>query len=310
MEVRQLRYFLQVYQDGSILRAAQHISISQQALSKSITLLEQEVGVPLFFRTAKGLSPTETGELLRELAQPVVDSMDILQEKISVFSKLHNTSFSIGICQGIEHFVRQKDMDTFSPAGTSVQITIEEHSYDVCETLVANGSMTAAVISGPVQNPRLVTIDLFRRQRFALMRRDNPLASKDLIHISDLKGHRLVLNINNRCYKTFCSLCQSRGFDPIVHRVGDTSTVYNMCSEQDYVGISIDFIVQNLWQSYPNVIARPIDFHEISYPVSLIVSPSQYSRKIVQALISHITQAVNDIHQFDLHDPSYPSFQT
>ena len=39
MEVRQLRYFLQVYQDGSILRAAHHISISQQALSKSITLL-------------------------------------------------------------------------------------------------------------------------------------------------------------------------------------------------------------------------------------------------------------------------------
>lgn len=154
MEVRQLRYFLQVYQDGSILRAAHHISISQQALSKSITLLEQEVGVPLFFRTAKGLSPTETGELLRELAQPVVDSMDILQEKISVFSKLHSTNFSIGICQGIEHFVRQKDMDAFSPSGSPVQIAIEEHAYDVCETMVANGSMTAAIISGPVQKDR------------------------------------------------------------------------------------------------------------------------------------------------------------
>ena len=304
MEVRQLRYFLQVYEDGSILRAAQHISISQQALSKAISALEQEVGVPLFLRSARGLTPTETGELLRELAQPVVDSMDALQERISVFSKLHSTNFCIGICQGIEHFVRQKDIDAFCPAGAPLQIAIEEHAYDVCESLVENGSMTAAVISGPVQNPHLVTISLCRRQRIALMRRDHPLAQKELIHISDLKGYRLALNINNRCYKRFCALCQSRGFDPIGRRVGDTSTVYNLCSEQNYVGISIDFIVQHLWQSYPDVVARPIDFNEISYPIDLIVSPSQYNRKIVRELIDHICRSVQAIHEEDLRHPT------
>ena len=303
MEVRQLRYFLQVYEDGSILRAAQHISISQQALSKAISALEQEVGVPLFLRSARGLTPTETGELLRELAQPVVDSMDALQERISVFSKLHSTQFSFGISQGVEHFVRQKDIDDFCARTPAAHIAIEEHAYDICESLVENGALTAALISGPVQNPRLVTVNLLRAQRVALVRRESPLAQKDVIHISDLRDHRLVMNINNRCYKRFCALCRGRGFEPVTHRVGDTSTVYDLCNEQNYVGISIDFLLQRFWRSYPDVVARPIDFNEISYPIDLIVSPSQYNRKIVRELIDHICRSVQAIHEEDLRHP-------
>lgn len=303
MELRQLRYFLQVYRDGSILKAAQHISISQQALSKSIALLEQEVGVPLFSRSSRGLTPTETGELLHELSQPIVDAMDILLREISVSAKLNSMQFSVGISQGVEHFVRQRDIDVFCTQNPPVHIAIEERSYDLCEALVENGSMTAALISGPVQNPRLVTINLLRSQRVAIVRKESPLARKDLIHISDLNGYRLVLNINNRCYKTLCALCRSRGFEPIIHRVGDSSTVYDLCNEQDYVGISIDFLLQRFWRSYPDVVAIPIDFNEFSYPIDLIVSPTQYNRRIVRSLIDHICQSVLAIHKEDLDNP-------
>ena len=309
MEVRQLRYFLQVYRDGSILRAARNISISQQALSKAITSLEQEVGVPLFRRTARGLIPTETGELLCELAQPVVDSMDALLDQISVSAKLNNLQFTLGISQGLEHFVRPNDFDRFCAQNPTAHVTVEEHAYDVCESLVENGSMTMALISGPVQNPRLVAINLLHRRRVVLMRRDNPLAKKDVIHISDLKGFPLVLNINNRCYKTFCALCRGRGFEPSVHRVGDTSTVYDLCKGQGYVGVSIDFILQRFWRSYPDVVARPVDFHEFSYPIDLIISPSQYNRKIVRVLVDHVCQAVQAIHEEDMQDPDRFPFQ-
>lgn len=302
MEVRHLRYFLQAFQDGSILRAAEHISISQQALSKAIASFEQEIGGPLFIRTNKGLLPTEMGEALREQAQSVVDAMNALQEEISVYSKLHNTRFSFGISQGVEHFVRQSDLDDFYAKNPSVHIDFTEHSFDVCETLVGNGSMTAALISGPVHNTRLVTINLFRSQRIALMRRENPLAQKNLIHISDfnLKEQRLVMNINNRCLKRFCKLCRSHGFEPIIHRVGDTSTVFDLCNGQNYVGVSIDFLMHRFQRSYPDVVARPIDFNEISYPIDLIVTPSQYNRTIVRHLIDHICQSVMAIHNEDM----------
>ena len=51
MELRQLRYFLEVCQYGSILQASRHIFLSQQALSRAIASLEQELGLTLFLRT-------------------------------------------------------------------------------------------------------------------------------------------------------------------------------------------------------------------------------------------------------------------
>ena len=305
MDIRQLRYFLQVYQDGSILQASQHIFISQQALSKAITSMEHEVGTPLFRRTSRGLIPTETGELLRGLAQPVIDAMDTLNEKISVSSKLSSMHLSVGISSGIEYFVRQQDLNTFCQQNPPVHVSIEEHSFDVCESLVENGSLTAAMISGPVQNSNLVIFHLLRRQRVALIWKDSPLAQRKLIRISDLKGYNFVLNINNRCFQTFCRLCRENGFEPVSHRVSDTSSMFSLCNEQgpEYVGISVDFLLLRIASSYPNLVALPIDFEEFSYPVDLIVNSAQYNRKIVRTLVDYIRKTAL---QINLDVPQYP----
>ena len=47
MDIRQLRYFLRICSDGSILKASQNVFITQQALSKIISAMEQEIGAPL-----------------------------------------------------------------------------------------------------------------------------------------------------------------------------------------------------------------------------------------------------------------------
>lgn len=55
MELRQLQYFMQICESGSILKAANNLYITQQAVSKSIAALERELGASLFYRTAKGV---------------------------------------------------------------------------------------------------------------------------------------------------------------------------------------------------------------------------------------------------------------
>ena len=91
MDIRQLRYFLRICSDGSILKASQNVFITQQALSKIISAMEQEIGAPLFFRSSRGLVPTEIGLQLKKLAQPVVDAMDKLNEEISSAVQLQAT---------------------------------------------------------------------------------------------------------------------------------------------------------------------------------------------------------------------------
>ena len=64
MEFRQLQHFLVVAQELNFSKAAQKSYITQQALSKSIKILEKELGVPLFERLPRGLALTEYGTVL------------------------------------------------------------------------------------------------------------------------------------------------------------------------------------------------------------------------------------------------------
>ncbi|BCW62886.1 LysR family transcriptional regulator [Arthrobacter sp. StoSoilB22] len=64
MELRHIRYFLAVSEEGSFLHAAQKLHISQPALSRQIADLERDIGQQLFERTPKGVSPTPAGEAM------------------------------------------------------------------------------------------------------------------------------------------------------------------------------------------------------------------------------------------------------
>jgi len=72
LEIRQLRYFMQVCESGSLLKASEVLFISHQALSKSLSLLEKELGASLFYRTPKGMIPTQFGQELLEDSRPIL----------------------------------------------------------------------------------------------------------------------------------------------------------------------------------------------------------------------------------------------
>jgi DNA-binding transcriptional LysR family regulator len=65
VELRRLSYFARVAEDGSLTRSAGLLRIAQPALSRQMRLLEEELGVQLFVRTARGMRLTEAGEQLR-----------------------------------------------------------------------------------------------------------------------------------------------------------------------------------------------------------------------------------------------------
>ncbi|MBN9671523.1 LysR substrate-binding domain-containing protein [Roseibium aggregatum] len=61
LDTRQLRYFVQIVESGSLSKASRELYIAQPALSQQIAKLEDEVGKPLLHRSSKGVSPTENG---------------------------------------------------------------------------------------------------------------------------------------------------------------------------------------------------------------------------------------------------------
>ena len=76
MELRHLRYFATVAEEGHITRAAERLGIQQPPLSKQIRMLEDEIGARLFLRTPRGVKLTDVGAVFLEDVQKVLSDTD------------------------------------------------------------------------------------------------------------------------------------------------------------------------------------------------------------------------------------------
>ncbi len=76
MDTRQLRYFVQTVESGSMSKASRELCIAQPALSQQLAKLEDQVGKPLLVRSSKGITPTENGLALYHHARFMLRQLD------------------------------------------------------------------------------------------------------------------------------------------------------------------------------------------------------------------------------------------
>jgi len=76
MDLRQLRYFAQIVESGSLSKASRQLFIAQPALSQQVNKLEEEVGKPLLRRSSRGVAPTESGLALYHHARFMLRQLD------------------------------------------------------------------------------------------------------------------------------------------------------------------------------------------------------------------------------------------
>lgn len=99
MELRELRYFLAVYETGSVTAAARRCFISQPSISAALAALERELGAVLFVRHRKGVAATAAAEALYVRARQVVD--DALSLK-ALFAAPPASEITLGLMPSLD----------------------------------------------------------------------------------------------------------------------------------------------------------------------------------------------------------------
>ena len=94
LNFQHIEYFIEVCQSRSISDAALHLYISQQALSRSIRVLEEQLGYTLLERTSKGVQMTQAGSSLYETFLPIV--LSYKEAERQVLSKGNNAPGHFG----------------------------------------------------------------------------------------------------------------------------------------------------------------------------------------------------------------------
>ncbi|RFC64186.1 LysR family transcriptional regulator [Fulvimarina endophytica] len=82
MDIRQLRYFVAIAEEGSLTAAAQRVNVAQPSLSQHVIALEQELDVKLLERSPRGVSLTQPGEVLLTHAREVIAALERAREAV------------------------------------------------------------------------------------------------------------------------------------------------------------------------------------------------------------------------------------
>lgn len=101
MDVRRLGYFMRIAEDGSLTKAAAVLRIAQPALSRQMRLLEEELGVPLFNRTARGMRLTGEGAALRASVAGPLRELELALQNIRSFPFAAEANIAIGLPTGL-----------------------------------------------------------------------------------------------------------------------------------------------------------------------------------------------------------------
>jgi LysR family transcriptional regulator, nitrogen assimilation regulatory protein len=101
LDVRRLGYFMRIAEDGSLTRASNMLRIAQPALSRQMRLLEEELGVPLFTRTARGMRLTEAGQALRASVAGPLRELELALQNIRSYPFAADANLIIGLAPSL-----------------------------------------------------------------------------------------------------------------------------------------------------------------------------------------------------------------
>ena len=99
MEIRILRYFLEIAREGNMSRAGEYLHVSQPTLSKQMKELETELGKKLFKRGSTSLSLTNEGMLLRKRAEDILDMVDKTTDEFKALNNITGGEIHIGCAE-------------------------------------------------------------------------------------------------------------------------------------------------------------------------------------------------------------------
>ncbi|MBU5626096.1 LysR family transcriptional regulator [Oscillibacter sp. MSJ-2] len=193
MEIRVLRYFLEVAREGNITRAAERLHVSQPTLSKQLKDLESELGKKLFVRSNYSVKLTDEGMLLRRRAEDILEMVDKTADEFKALGEITGGDIRIGCAEsdGVKYLARcVKSLQEQYPR-------IRLHLYsgnteDVSERL-DRGLLDFAVLAQEVDLSKYNYLELPHADRWGLvMRKDSPLAKKEAVQMKDLLGLPLI----------------------------------------------------------------------------------------------------------------------
>jgi DNA-binding transcriptional LysR family regulator len=193
MELRQLRHFVALAEEGSITAAAKRELVVQSVLGSSIQSLERELGVELYVRGTRPIRLTAVGQALEVPARRTVVSAAQAEQAVRNTQEAMIGTLRMGISMSAQHAVPFADyLGEFAREHPGVDVRLHGPAGPAMIEMVESGELDCAIGPASAYNGRLRLTPLAREPLQLVCREDHPLADYDKVTVPELADERFV----------------------------------------------------------------------------------------------------------------------
>jgi LysR family transcriptional regulator, hca operon transcriptional activator len=191
MELRHLRYFVAVAEEGSLTLAAKRLHTSQPSLSRQVRDLEYRVGAELLSRSVRGVELTAAGKTFLDHARLALAQIDAAAEAARKAAQPAKKTFAMGFQTGHEMNWLPQAMRLLRDELKNIDVTVSsDYSPDLAEALVRSRLDVAFLRAEPGYDLAYKVVD--REPLIVLMPSDHRLTSRDAINPREFVGEIFI----------------------------------------------------------------------------------------------------------------------
>lgn len=294
LNVRHLAVFRAVVKTGSVSAAARTLHISQPAVTKTVRLLEEGIGLPLFARIKGRLVSTAESEALMPEIERLFGNVEAVKHLADEIREGFSGSVTIATVATLSATLVATTIKRFHKQHPRVRFDIQALSTRHVIDYVTNNQVDIGILDVPATGVDLEVKELCRSEVGCVMRADHPLAARKFLTPKDIAGQTIISFAEDTLVgwglrEAFhASGVQSH----ITVTVNHTLTAYALVEAG--VGLAVVDAFPMLSGTHPNLVIRPFRPNIETRP-RVVLSKARPVSLITRKFVGEITTVMEDM---------------
>lgn len=289
MEIKQIKYFVEVVRQGGMTQASEHLYIAQSTISKAIKNIENEYDITLFDRSQKQIKLTDIGQTFYDNSLEFLALFEKLSLEMNDVVNVQKGHIKIGLSPMMNVQMFTNALNQFHKLYPNVTYEVIEGGGKIVENLTANDEVDIGITTLPVDHSLFHSIPLYNEELLLVVSNDHYLAHLKNVDLAELKNEEFVLFHDDYYLKDqIIENCKRIGFYPkTVANISQISFIANMIQQ----GIGISIVPESLVHLMGNnVTSIQLENVELSWHLGAIWRKDAYLNFVTRQWIDFISQ--------------------
>ncbi|MFM5032855.1 LysR substrate-binding domain-containing protein [Aeromonas media] len=285
MDIRALRYFVELVREKSFTRASEKLFVTQPTISKMIRSMEEELGQPLLNREGHSFTLTDSGQVLFARGQLILAQMQQLEAELADLQSLQHGRLALGIPPMVGH-VYADLIRAYRSRYPKVELSIVEYGGRRIEQAVLEGELDLAITMLPTREEGVLSALELDCYPIQVVLPDLPRwRGGSEIRLADLQEEPFLLytqafTLSERLEQA----CQQAGFVP---QVAARSSQWDFLTAMVRSGMGVAFLPEPICRRLTpdGLVLRPL-LPELSWRLGVIWPAKRYLSRTAEAWLA------------------------